>query len=262
MKRLAAILALIPALALAQGSPDMWDEWWAVSGTLRVPVTGAVLWVDASTLSAGSFDAATTPVNNLGTRGGSFNAGPYSVNATGINGKPALQFDGIDDYLKSTDAYANSGNVLTLFVVTKRISDNGTIKGVVSCIKAGWADWNHVECFSVLTAGTSGYLGLSRNQAGVDVAHPAIGTPFISTAVFSGSTGNHYIKTSASSYSGSFTSSGNFDITSTVLGARQEAEVKNFNNINIGEVLIYNSALSDSDRLAVEAYLAAKWAIM
>jgi hypothetical protein len=76
------------------------------------PVPGAVLWVDASTLSTGTFDAASIAVTNLGTQGGTFSAGPYSVNATGINGKPALEFDGTDDYLQSTNAYSNSGTYL------------------------------------------------------------------------------------------------------------------------------------------------------
>ena len=45
------------------------------------PVPGAVLWVDVSTLSTGTFDAASIAVTNLGTQGGTFSAGPYSVNA-------------------------------------------------------------------------------------------------------------------------------------------------------------------------------------
>ena len=225
------------------------------------PVPGAVLWVDASTL-AGADGSTVSNLANLGTGGGTFSSGSCTLNTSGINGKKALEFDGTDDYLRSTTAYANSGNVLTMFVVTKRISNNGNGKGVVSCVKYGWADWNHPECFFVDTSDSAGKLALVRSGTPgyVVVDHQsAIGTPFISTAVFTGSAGILYIKTSESSYNGSFASSNNFEMTTTALGCRQEYTASYFNNINIGEVLIYNSALSDTDRLAVESYLAVKW---
>ena len=68
-------------------------------------------------------------------------------------------------------------------------------------------------------------------------------------------------KAPSGSSSASIGSSDSFGCTQTVLAARQEPEVRNYSNINIGEVLIYNSALSTADQEAVESYLAAKWGI-
>jgi hypothetical protein len=96
------------------------------------PVAGAVLWVDASTLATGTgISAATTPVANLGSQGGSFNIGVYDVVANGISTQNALRFNGAAGrYLKSTNAYTNTGTTLTMFTVSQRISTGSVFLGM------------------------------------------------------------------------------------------------------------------------------------
>jgi hypothetical protein len=232
----------------------------ASNASVTAQLAGAVLWVDASTLSAGSYDAAATPVNNLGTQGGSFSTGTYSVNATAINGKPALQFNGTSDFLSSTTAYTyNNGNVLTVFIVGNRISDKSNHEGLISCTDGSTDDNTYRDGF-YLYGWTPLVMGRGWDAIPA-ITPPGDSVPFISTGLFTASRLTHNLKTSLNNTSQSLDGTfNNFNISYTVLGKRARSDGR-FANINIGELLIYNSALSTADRTAVEAYLAAKWAI-
>lgn len=227
------------------------------------PVSGAVLWIDGSVLSAGSYDASTTPVTNLGTQGGSFTSGPYAVEAAVINGKNALKFDGVDDYLKSVNAYTNTGTALTMFVVQRRISDKGQYSGSLACVKAGTN--NDYDLASNFTYHQVPGGNMGGQRASVDLpshAHPGNGVTSIGTFKFDNVNCTHYQKTSSSSVSGSVASSGSFDCSQTVVAARwYSSAINSVNNIYVAEVLVYNTALNDTDRLAVESYLATKWGV-
>jgi hypothetical protein len=229
-----------------------------------LPVAGAVLHVDASVLSPGvGIDAAATPVPNLGSGGGAFNVGNYDVVAAGIGALNALGFDGAAQYLKTINAYSNAGDALTLFVVEQRVSAQGAWRGSVSCTDGVNNDNTNAKCFALNQDDQSPQrLMVARNLAGLaHVAHPPNGTPFVSSVRFDNINVEHRIRTSGGTLAASSGCSGTFGITSTVLGARQEPGPLNFKDTRIGEVIIYNTALSTGDREAVEDYLASKWGI-
>jgi len=229
------------------------------------PVAGAILWVDASTLATGTgINAATTSVANLGSQGGTFNDGGYDVVANGIGTQNALRFNGTTQYLKSTNAYTNTGTTLTMFVVAQRISTGSNFYGYLSCIFPGTLDYNDVRNFTYTQSNPLTMRG-ERNGAGLaTLTHAGNGVKFIGTFKFDGTNLTHYQKTTAASTSASSASSGTFGCTSTVLAARQAGSGGTVNlrvHTFIGEVLIYNSALNDTDRLAVISYLSTKWGV-
>jgi hypothetical protein len=229
------------------------------------PVSGYVLWVDASVLATGTgINAATTPVSNLGSQGGSFNSGGYDVVASGIGSKNALKFNGTDQHLLSTNAYSNSGTTLTMFVVQKRISDKGNYSGSLASIQDGdWNDYDLTRNFTYHQLPTTGNMGGQRASADMyGHTHPGNDVAYIGTFKFDNVNCTHYQKTSSASVSGSVASTGSFNFNKTVLAARwYSSAVNSRNNIYIGEVLIYNSALNDTDRGSVVDYLSTKWGI-
>lgn len=229
--------------------------------SLGVPVSGAVLHIDASLLGTGTgINAATTPVSNLGSQGGSFNVGNYDVEASGIGTKNALKFNGTSQYLYSANAYSNSGTTMTMFIVQQRISDKGDYVGSICSVFSGSSDWNDIRSWTYNENLSN--IVVERNGVMVHITIPGDGVNFIGTVKFDGTNVTHYLrKASGTTTAGPTTKSGSFGCTETVLGARQAPGVSYYANINIGEVLIYNSALSDADRTAVEDYLAAKWGI-
>ena len=230
------------------------------------PVAGAVLWVNASTLATGTvINAATTPVANLGSQGGTFNVGEYDVIANGIGTQNALRFEREVQYLKSTNAYTNTGTTLTMFAVVNRITTGSAFDGYVTSIFPGTQDFADARNFVYTVSDSTSQIRAERNSAGLGtLTHACTGVTFIGTLKFDGTNLTHYQKTTAASTSATSASSGTFGCTSTSLGARQAGSggtINLFANTFIGEVLIYNSALNDTDRLAVISYLSTKWGV-
>ena len=99
------------------------------------------------------------------------------------------------------------------------------------------------------------------------LTHPSTGTNFINVVKYDGTNFIQYKKEGATITASSTTAkTGSFGCTETAIGCRLAGDSptgkpSNFIPTYIGEVLIYNSALSDADRLAVMDYLSTKWGI-
>ena len=229
-------------------------------GTL---VSGAVLRVDASTLNTGTgINAATTAVSNLGSGGGSFNVGNYDVEASGIGTKNAFKFNGSNQWLESTNAMTNTGTALTAFIVESRIS-KANWKASLSCTDNAQTDHQSLPNCAILQndgAGEGGMI-LARNGDVSTVASPANGVDLIHTLRFDNTTGDQWITTSSGTNTAGGARTGSFDIKSVTIACRQSPAPDGYRNTYIGEVIIYNSALSTADRQSVENYLKAKWGI-
>jgi hypothetical protein len=147
--------------------------------------------------------------------------------------------------------------------VQQRISDKGQYSGSIASIQTG--DNNDYDLARNFTHHQLPSGAMAGQRASVDMysnTHPGNGVSAINTFKFDNVNCTHYQKTSSASTSGSVASTGSFNCQTTVLAARwYNAAVNSRNNIYIGEVLIYNSALNDTDRGSVVDYLSTKWGI-
>jgi hypothetical protein len=243
-------------------------------------VTGLQAWYDASdastlfdATSGGSLVAADGAVARWQDKSG--NGRHFTQSSSGSrplrktsqqNGLATLLFDGANDLLTGPDIadYLQSGQAETVFVVMKTLSTGERHEILSKQDQAGgWRfliesdnkatlffDSNASNRTTVATSSvvsTSAYTLLAWKASG--------GSLTTSAAIYRNGT------TLGTSVSGSVASvPDNSD--ALVCGASyyQGAAYDTING-NIAEIIIYDAALSDTDRAAVESYLMTKWAI-
>lgn len=234
----------------------------ARAGTLAKPtaapvfspddIAGLRAWFDADAIT-GKVDTDTISQwddlsgNGLhATQATGANQPTYQTNE--INGLPVVQFDGSNDSLGS--ALNNADASITVFLIGRFLSGAANVSRILSLSSDGAA--------SIFNNGDSDY-GYYANQGGsiVDLG----GTPQTATIlalVFASnsSTDAYRDGTLHTTFDPSNGYTGGLPLT---LGAQRSTE--NFAKCQIGEVLIYDSALGSTDREAVEQYLGDKWGI-
>jgi len=177
------------------------------------------------------------------------------------NGRDVLLFDGSDDLLRvQYNASGSSG--VTVFVVCKRFAessfyafsnyDYSTGNGRGLLLGGGTSN-------AVFASGRpDGGAGFKSASSGAATTNYVLATArWNGTSLFAYSNGGSESSVSASS--ATFQSSD-----SVILGAAyafDPSEIQAFYNIGIGEVIAFNSALSNTDRSLVEQYLINKWGI-
>lgn len=247
-------------------------------------LTGLQLWLDASdadtlydATSGGSLVAADGGVARWEDKSGN---GRHATQGTSANrparktaiqgGKDVLRFDGSDDHLTSTDFLdLSSGQAITAFAVVKRAA-TGAYHAILAkfnrtgdgSTEDGWAfrftDTNKLDAaFFKDAAGTTRITDSSVTASNFTLfGFKAVAGSLTTSAVLyrqgaalaSSSTGSvqsldntsYQLQIGIEPYSGAFYSAYNGDI---------------------AEIIIYDSALSDTDREAVEDYLLGKWGI-
>lgn len=174
----------------------------------------------------------------------------------GINGIPALKFDGTDDYMAIPSIKFNSEN-LTIFLVGKRTSYShyqGSISGFNLNNSDDLANGSLVafydqNSFTSIASGTnySNVKGIGDNN------------PYILGTIFNGKKNVTYINGNIGT-----NSKGNpvFDFNTIFVGARYNMnQPDSFFNGHIGEIIIFNRALNSEERKSIEYYLARKFSI-
>lgn len=181
----------------------------------------------------------------------------YVTGLAAFNGLPALQFDGTDDEITSLlNINASSISNLTVMMVFRQLTYkvNGGLWGHDD---GGWdriqlLNFGGVGLNNIATSGTSaGVNGMNTNSA------------LIYTAVLkNGVTGGSYVYVNGRSDSTNglpaFTSSEGTGQALFTLGNISPGNAYR-GNIQIGEVMVFNAALSDAARRNAEAYLQDKW---
>jgi len=177
------------------------------------------------------------------------------------NGRDVLLFDGSNDLLRVPYNASGSSGV-TVFAVCKRFAessfyafsnyDYSTGNGRGLLLGGGTSN-------AVFASGRpDGGAGFKSASSGAATTNYVLATArWNGTSLFAYSNGGSESSVSASS--ATFQSSD-----SVILGAAyafDPSEIQAFYNIGIGEVIAFNSALSNTDRSLVEQYLINKWGI-
>lgn len=211
-------------------------------------ITGLSLWLKADALALVDGTQVSSWADSSGFGRNATQATPssqpiYRVNA--FNGKPVLRFNGTSNYMVLGDLSAAFPTAASLFVVAKLNATNFTL---YSNYNGNGSWWSYGD--------GHGYLGVFRTGR-VDqypASMPATGN-WLFDVISSSSTYQMYKNSigqgvqAPSFYAGAVHQIG------------YDQSIGQYFNGDIPEILIYNTALTDPERQAVEAYLNSKYAI-
>lgn len=220
-----------------------------------------VLWLGADSGVTTDTTAGSTTVSSWQNQSGT---GSNAVQSTkgnqplyvenGLNGKPVLRFDGVDDAINSASAPGGTNRSIFVVSASRDVTSWGPVVlqsgngGITYGWQANWQGMMFNQLYNVennVAEGAASPQTFSNNQfalaTGIWNSAANVNKIYINgvlkgsdTTVLNGASGTIYI--------------GNRDGLS-------------FGAVDIAEILIYNQALSDSDRQAVESYLNAKYGL-
>lgn len=202
-------------------------------------LSGLVLWLKADAITGLSDgDPVTTwddshTSNNDATQSTGSAKPTYKVNI--LNGKPVLQFDGVDD----TMTVSATPTVGTVFVVAVRTSNPSNYIGLLT----GASD----------PGGANYYF-----TTGVDSTSWDTGNPWITTFYRDGTAGVTTVDASWHLYGGT-DATPNAPMAGIAIG-RDRSNGRNWPG-RIAEIILYDSVLSTGNRQSVETYISGKYAI-
>lgn len=185
----------------------------------------------------------------------------YITDATGFNGLPVLQFDGVDDEITSAlDINATNIPNMTVVMVYRQVAKTNEA--------ALWGhdngEWDRMQLLDLSVYGAPDCDGISTSNGWATVKGMNTNVVLLYTAVLKNGVANGsavYINGMSDSTNGlpSFTSWEGAGHTSFTL-ANIGRERGDFNgNVQVGEVFIFDTALGDDARHTVESYLKNKW---
>jgi hypothetical protein len=226
-----------------------------------VPETAALkLWLKAdagvTATAAGGVTAWTDFSGNFNSAFQSDVTATPQLVANAINGKPALRFDGGNDYLEAapSPSLAITGDITSLFVV--KFDDFATYRTVWAKTAVNLprpTDYYLLPNTGIPRVYRGGPAGIGNIDAGEPI--PA-GSYVIAGFEMAGTTLTHYLD-------GRDIGSGEITATPVDVGTPLQigtrADFVTRMKGDIAEILIYNKALSDADRDKATAYLTAKY---
>lgn len=231
-----------------------------------------ILWLDGNDVSSNSITMVNYPSNTTITswkdKSGNSNDAtptnqPYLSNIPNDNSYVYLD-SGTSSYFSGN--LSITGNSFTSFVVAKLTTVPTTserrLLGFANVASSLQDDNSASTCVPVFvdTFPAGNILQTKRNSPGTNFSSRTIssGTKFMVSTVYNGTVGELYTNGSPPGTTG--TSSGNFNIANYSVGAKI-ISVGNYWIGQIGEVIVYNRALSTTERQQVEGYLGKKWGL-
>ena len=229
-----------------------------ISGFDPRSVPGCTLWLDAADSSSVT---GSSPVTAWRDKSGNAN------NTTTIGGSPSysanfISLNGSTTYL--VGPYVNNTQTMTMFVIATAnfsLGNYGSYYRLLSVGSTAANDYNNAAYASILHNPNTTQIGGYRNSV-TNFGSVTTNTVFLIALVYDGTNTINYINgTSVSSAA----STGTFSTSSYSIG-RDVGNTDGGGSYTywpgtVGEVIIYNAALTSSQRQAIEGYLAWKWGI-
>lgn len=247
------------ATLIYDGSGGGGGDWTPAS------VTGLTAWWDPSdTSSITSSSGYVTKLNDLsGMRNHLYQTSTYGP-ITGTRTQNGLN---VLDFYASTRAslYSetfNQAQPCTIFVVAQ--TDTLTVDSFGKSALIGWSSATGYGGCAIAQAGSLGQTQLNAGGAWYTYQYIAANTPAQLTAVFDGSSSHLDLNGTASANlppgTQGWGNASRFHLGQ--VGGEYTADKAGYDgawNGWVGELLVYDGALSSGDRATVEAYLKAKW---
>jgi hypothetical protein len=228
-------------------------------------IPGLQLWLDAADTTSMVFSGTSTTITSWKDKSGNGSnataTGSPTLNQNSINGVQSVQ-TGSGKYFNGNISISG-GTTLTAFAVaTTTISSldtNAVDQRLVSLAVPGGLDWN--------VAGSTIPLNNAKNTSSISffraglISYAPITTnvPFVAVSVYDGTSISIW-KNGTVGSPASVASTATFAISRYGIGEQATPSGEAWTG-NIGEVIIFNTALSTSQRQQVEGYLAAKWGL-
>jgi hypothetical protein len=238
------------------------DEPTVVSGAKPTDIDGLTLWLDSNDVSSFTKDASeriATWLDRSGSGNHAVQSGADSLkplySAVASSGLPAVVFDGSNDYLTVGTESNFDDFVFTAFYVVHAPSNTpwGSIMAKGGSAN-GWMTRFHSSQDYV------SFRSSSFSPLNSEGSRSIVGQTRIIAIQYDGVNLNMYedghsvqeLSPDASLLMN------DFDL---VLGARNDGSVSDYSNIYVSEVLMYDNAISSSNRRIMENFLAGKWNI-
>ena len=227
------------------------------------------LWLDASDLSAVTVSSPVSAWRDKSQNVSSTTSvtGSPVLTTSAINGLRAILLNGSASLTGST---TGSGTTLTVCIVGTQSNTCAVSGGLVCLGRSGFADNTDAGSLAITNSTPlgSGLMVSTRtsvnsqivNTGGTGLVNGSAATPFVYILVNDGTYVNSYLNGTQQSTT-NISRTGTFAYTNYVIGSRAGSTAATYWTGYIGEVLVYNSSLTTSQRQGVEGYLAWKWGI-
>ena len=224
-------------------------------------IPGCQLWLDAADTSSIALNSSSNVLTWIDKSGLNNHATGFNspvLTTSSINGNQAIATNSSAYFIGPVSV---TGTTLTVFCVARItiLPNGGNDQRLVSLVNGNNVDYGRTDStIALFNQGNTSTIALWRTSG--PIANNAIvaNTPFLAVSGYDGTNGYLWKDGSAGTLA-SGASSGTFAITKYGVGGG--AYIGEFWSGSIGEVIIYNTALTTIQRQKVEGYLAHKWGL-
>ena len=239
-------------------------------------ITGLILWYDATNTTSYSFSSdgnLSELIDKSGNNNNSLSNVAIPIDTTGVTGfysKISSRNDlpvfvllngGFEGDFTTTTTI--QGNKLSFFMICSNNFDsrlNSRTLSLGNDDNTNDDSDNNKMTVCLKSSDSSNILHMIRNNVSATFSNLTSDALYLVSGYYDG-TGNGYFGINGAYKS--FQSTGNFNITKFGFGTNVQNEIygRNYGGETFGEMLIYNTSLSDSDRQLIEQHLMNKWKI-